>query len=131
MGIRYLAILIGVLLTSASAGQEVGDARAGETVFRKCMTCHAVGQGARNKVGPVLNGVVGRQAGTFPEFRYSPAMVKAGEDGLAWTPENIAQYLMAPKQFVPGNKMAFAGLKDQAEIDNVIAYLATFPPPEQ
>lgn len=131
MGIRSLTILIGLLLTSASSAQEAGDAAAGETVFKKCMTCHAVGEGARNKVGPVLNGVVGRQAGTFPDFRYSEAMVKAGADGLMWTPEDLAKYLAAPKEVVPGNKMAFAGLKDQADIDNVIAYLATLPAPPQ
>ena len=127
MGIRSLMILFGVLLTSASSAQEAGDAVAGETVFKKCMSCHAVGDGARNKVGPVLNGVVGRTAGTFPEYRYSEAMVAAGTGGLVWTPENLAKYLAAPKEFVPGNKMAFAGLKEQADIDNVIAYLATLP----
>lgn len=131
MVIRSLAILIGVLLTSASSAQEVGDAVAGEAVFKKCMTCHAVGEGARNKVGPVLNGIVGRPAGTFPDFHYSPAMLKAGEDGVIWTPENLAKYLLAPKEFVPGNKMAFPGLKEQADIDNVIAYLATLPAPPQ
>jgi cytochrome c len=128
MDTRSLAILIGVLLTSASSAQEVGDAAAGEAVFKKCMSCHAVGEGARNKVGPVLNGVVGQQAGTYPEYRYSPAMVKAGEEGLIWTNETLAEYLLAPKEFVPGNKMAFAGLKEQADIDNVIAYLASLPP---
>lgn len=127
MVIRSLTILIGVLLASPSMAQQAGDAAAGETVFNKCQGCHAVGEGARNKAGPVLNGVVGRQAGTFPEFRYSPAMVKAGEDGLMWTPEDLAKYLMSPRDFVPGNKMAFPGLKDQADIDNVIAYLATLP----
>ena len=131
MGIRSLVILMGLLLTSASSAQQPGDAAAGETVFKKCMTCHAVGDGARNKVGPVLNGIVGRPAGTFPEFRYSEAMIKAGADGLVWTPEELAKYLHAPKEFVPGNKMAFAGLKDQADIDNVIAYLATLPAPPQ
>ena len=131
MGIRGLTILFAVLLTSASSAQEGGDAVAGEAVFKKCMTCHAVGEGARNKVGPVLNGVVGRPAGTFPEFRYSEAMVAAGAGGLVWTPENLASYLLAPKEFVPGNKMAFAGLKEQADIDNVIAYLATLPAPPQ
>lgn len=127
MGIRTLAVLIGVLLTSASSAQEMGDAAAGEAVFKKCMTCHAVGDNARNKVGPVLNGIVGRTAGTVPEFRYSEAMVKAGEGGLTWTPENLAKYLHEPKEFVPGNKMSFAGLKEETDIANVIAYLATMP----
>lgn len=131
MGIRSLVILIGALLTSAAPAQEMGDAAAGETVFKKCMSCHAVGEGARNKVGPVLNGIVDRQAGTFPEYRYSPAMVKAGEDGLVWTADELAKFLASPKEHLPGTKMAFAGLKEQADIDNVIAYLATLPAPAQ
>lgn len=129
MGIRSLVVLIGALLASAAPAQEMGDAAAGETVFKKCMTCHAVGEGARNKVGPVLNGILGRQAGTLPDYRYSPAMVKAGEDGLVWTAEELAKYVASPKQYLPGNKMAFAGLRDEAEIANVIAYLATLPAP--
>jgi cytochrome c len=131
MDIRSLAILIGVLLTSTSSAQEVGDAAAGEAVFRKCMSCHAVGEGARNKIGPVLNGIVGQPAGTLPDFQYSPAMVEAGENGLLWTPENLASYLSAPKEFLPGNKMAFPGLREQADIDNVIAYLASVTTPRQ
>lgn len=131
MDIRSLAILIGVLMTSTSSAQEVGDAVAGEVVFRKCMSCHAVGEGARNKIGPVLNGIVGQPAGTLPDFQYSPAMVEAGENGLLWTPENLASYLSAPKEFLPGNKMAFPGLREQADIDNVIAYLASVTTPRQ
>jgi cytochrome c len=128
MGIRNLAIILGVLLTSASAAQEMGDAAAGKTVFGKCSGCHSVGEGAKNKVGPVLNGVVGRQAGTFAGFNYSAAMKKAGQDGLVWTPKNLDAYLQSPKDVVPGNKMAFAGLKAQADRANVIAYLITLSP---
>ena len=130
MSIRSLVILMGLLLTSVSSAQQPGDAAAGQGVFQKCMACHAVGEGARNKIGPVLNGVVGRQAGTFEGFRYSQAMVKAGADGLVWTPETLAKYLHSPKELVPGNKMNFAGFKEQADIDNVIAYLATLPAPQ-
>lgn len=131
MDIRSLAVLIVVLLTGTSSAQEAGDAAAGEAVFRKCMSCHAVGEGARNKVGPVLNGIIGQPAGTLSGFQYSPAMVEAGEAGLIWTPENLASYLHAPREFLPGNKMAFPGLRDQADIDNVIAYLASVTTPRQ
>jgi len=125
-----LALAVGTLMLAigTAGAQEVGDAAAGEAVFKKCVACHAVGENARNRVGPQLNGVVGRQAGTVEGFRYSPAMVKAGEEGLIWTPESLAGYLHAPKEFVPGNKMAFVGLKEQADLDNVIAYLITFSP---
>ncbi|MFD1696224.1 c-type cytochrome [Roseibium aestuarii] len=103
-----------------------GDPAAGEKVFKKCAACHAVGEGAKNKVGPELNELIGRTAGTLPDFKYSKAMIKAGGDGLVWTPETLATYLAKPKDMVPGTKMAFAGLKSDADLDNVIAYLAGF-----
>lgn len=105
-----------------------GDAAAGKKVFNKCMACHdAVGD--KNKVGPSLHGVVGRKAGTFDGFKYSEAMKAAGEGGLAWDEANIAEYVKDPKAKVPGNKMAFAGLKKDEDIANVIAYLKADPKP--
>lgn len=127
MGIRSLTIMMVALLTSASTAEEMGDAAAGETAFKVCASCHAVGEGARNRVGPVLNGVIDRQAGTYPDFRYSSAMVEAGEGGLIWTTEKLSEFLHAPKELVPGTRMTFAGIQDQAEIDNIIAYLKTLP----
>ncbi|MGD9917673.1 MAG: c-type cytochrome [Paenirhodobacter sp.] len=95
----------------------------GEKIFVKCKACHMIGAGAKNKVGPVLNGVIGRTAGTAEGFKYSPAMKDAGAGGLVWNPETIATYLHDPKGFVPKNKMAFAGLKTAEEAAAVIAYL--------
>ena len=103
-----------------------GDAAAGEKVFRKCMACHAVGEDAKNKVGPQLNGVVGRAAGSVEEFSYSDALAAKGEEGLVWTPEELAAFLEQPKDYLPGTKMSFAGLRSEDERTNVIAYLATF-----
>jgi cytochrome c len=103
-----------------------GDPAEGEKVFKKCRACHEIGDGAKNKVGPVLNGVIGRTAGTAPDFKYSKAMVEAGEGGLVWSNETIGEYLVKPKDFVPKNKMAFAGLKKPEDIENVIAYLDQF-----
>ena len=103
-----------------------GDAEAGERTFRKCQACHAVGEGAANKVGPVLNGVIGRTAGTLEGFDYSDAMIEKGEGGLVWSPETLDTYLEKPRDVVPGTKMAFAGLRKEDERQNVIAYLATF-----
>ena len=103
-----------------------GDAAAGERVFRKCQACHAVGEGAENKVGPVLNGVIGRTAGTLEGFAYSDAMVEAGQNGEVWTEEELDAYLTNPRAAVPGTKMSFAGLRNEDERENVIAYLATF-----
>nr|WP_116132638.1 c-type cytochrome [Tropicimonas sp. IMCC34043] len=96
---------------------------AGAKVFKKCQACHAVGEGAKNKVGPVLTGLVGRTAGTEEGFRYSPAMTDAGGGGLVWNETTISEYLADPKAYIKGNKMAFAGLKKDDEIKAVIAFI--------
>jgi cytochrome c len=89
------------------------------------MACHRVGENAKNAVGPVLNGVVGRPAGSVEGFNYSTAMK---ESGLTWDEATLASYLKNPKDVVPGNKMAFPGLKKDQEIADVIAYLKQFGP---
>lgn len=104
-----------------------GDAEKGEKVFKKCQACHEVGDDAKNKVGPIMNGIVGREAAQVEGFKYSDAMIKAGEEGLVWTHENIAEYLKKPKDFVKGNKMSFAGLRKEDDIENVIAFLEQYP----
>lgn len=105
-----------------------GDVAAGEDVFRKCATCHAIGEEATNRIGPVLNDVFGRIAGTYEGYRYSPAMLAAGEDGLVWDHEALEAYLAAPRDFIPGTKMTFAGLKDETEMADLLAYLRTVSP---
>lgn len=98
----------------------------GEDVFKKCRACHDVGPDARNKVGPVLNSLFGRKAGTVDGFRYSDANHKAGESGWVWTEEKLNAYLENPREAMPGNKMAFAGLRDEQNRKDLIAYLKTF-----
>jgi cytochrome c len=105
-----------------------GDAAAGETIFKRCAACHSIGEGAKNKVGPILTGVVGRVAGTEADFKYSDAMTAAGAGGLTWTPEELHAFLTAPKTKVPGTKMSFPGLKTPEDLDNIVAYLLTFSP---
>ncbi|WP_299641217.1 cytochrome c family protein [Devosia sp.] len=105
-----------------------GDATAGEQVFKKCTVCHSIGPGATNKIGPELNGVLGRTAGTLPGYNYSQAMKDAGAGGLVWTPETLTKFLTKPRDFVPGTKMTFPGLPNPQDIANVIAYIATFSP---
>ena len=112
----------------ASAPALAQDAAAGKKVFAKCMACHDA-KAEKNKVGPHLVGVIGRKAGTVEGFKYSPAMVAAGEGGLVWDDEKIHEYLENPKEFIEGNKMAFPGLKKDEEINNVIAYLKADPKP--
>ncbi|RXV59295.1 cytochrome c family protein [Roseovarius sp. A46] len=121
-----LPITTTLLLATLSFGAEpamAGDAAAGEKVFNKCKACHQVGEKAKNRVGPVLNGVVGRAAGTAEGFRYSDAM---SESGLVWDEAALATFLADPKATVPGNKMAFPGLRKDEEITNVIAFLASY-----
>lgn len=99
---------------------------AGEKVFRKCQACHQVGEDAQNRVGPHLNDLFGRVAGTIAEFRYSKPMVAAGEDGLVWTEETVAEYLAKPRDYIKGNRMSFAGLRKEEEMEAIIAYLSTY-----
>ncbi len=116
-----LAAMLLAALPMAVAHAE-GDPEKGKKVFNKCKACHFVDK-EKNKVGPYLKGVVGRKAASVEGFKYSKAMKAKGEEGLVWTEENLDQYLAAPKKFVPGNKMAFAGLKKAEDRANVIAYL--------
>ena len=115
-----------MVLTAGVASAQEGDAEAGEKVFRKCMACHAVGEGAENKVGPQLNNLIGRTAGSLEDFNYSDAMVAKGEEGLVWDAETIAAFMEKPRDYVEGTKMSFAGLRKEEERTNVVAYLATF-----
>lgn len=119
-------LLGGGLLFAAATASFAGDAAIGKKVFAKCAACHAVGDGARHKVGPLLNDVIGRSAGTAEGYKYSTAMRKAGEDGLVWDEPTLHAYLTKPRAVVKGTKMTFAGLKKQEDLDNVIAYLETF-----
>ena len=113
------------LLTSPAFAE--GDAAAGEKVFRKCKSCHAVGDGAKNKVGPMLNGIVGMAAGQNPDFKYSDSLLEKAGEGLIWDEATIAAFLAKPKDVIPKTKMSFAGLRKEDDIADVIAYLATFP----
>lgn len=101
------------------------DAAAGESAFKICKACHQLGEGAKNAVGPVLNGIVGRPAGTYPDYVYSDANKNSG---LTWDEATLTVYLKDPKAKVPGTKMAFPGLKKDEDIANVIAYLKQFGP---
>ena len=98
----------------------------GEKVFRKCKACHQVGEGAKNRVGPHLNGVMGRAAGAVEGFRYSKPLETAAAEGLVWSQEALGAFLADPRGFLKGTKMAFAGLKSEEDRAAIAAYLATF-----
>lgn len=113
-------------LAAPVSGVEAGDPDKGAKVFRKCKSCHAVGEGAKNKVGPHLNGVFGRQAASLEGFKYSKSMVEAGADNLIWTDPVLDAFLEDPKAIVAKTKMSFRGLKKPADRANVLAYLRAF-----
>jgi cytochrome c len=125
-GMKRIAILCAALVALAAPAMADGDAALGAKVFNKCKTCHENEKGV-NRVGPTLKGVVGRKTGMVEGFKYSEAMAKKGTEGQVWDDATLAGYLKDPKGFIPGNKMAFPGLKDDADIANVIAFLKTHP----
>lgn len=126
MRVSSTALIAALCAALAGPAMAEGDAEKGEKVFKKCKACHAVGEDAKNKVGPHLNGIVGAAAGANEEFKYSDALKEAAEGGLVWDEENLAAFLAKPKEFMDGTKMSFAGLKKEDDVANVIAYLATF-----
>lgn len=121
-----LGLVVSALAVAAPAYAQ--DVDAGANVFKRCGACHAVGEGAKNKVGPELNELFGRVAGSIADYNYSKAMIEAGKNGLVWDPVTLGPYLHKPKEHVPGTKMSFPGLPNQKDIDNLLAYLATFSP---
>ena len=142
----FSGLVVAIVVATASLGGTVDkasaqDAAAGETVFKKCMTCHRIGEGAKNAVGPEQNGLIGRQAGTVPGFAYSSLNKSAGEAGLIWNDDTIFEYLADPNAFLIGflkskgkddlakgsTKMAFK-LTSEKERKDVIAYLKKFSP---
>ena len=121
------AVAAVVAFGGTEALAQAGNAENGEDVFKKCRACHDIGPGAKNKVGPVLNGIIGRKAGTIEGFNYSNANKAKGAEGLTWTEENLFQYLERPMQFIQGTTMAFVGIKDEQDRRDLIAYLKKFP----
>jgi cytochrome c len=122
VAICSLTILAIVATLKTAAAQ---DAAAGENTFKICKACHQIGEGAENSVGPVLNGVVGRKAGTYADYSYSDANKNSG---ISWDEATLQIYLRDPRAKVPGTKMSFPGLKKDSDIDNVVAYLKQFGP---
>jgi len=123
---KQLLMIAGTALLALTAQASAdGDPAAGEKVFRKCKACHAIGDGAKNKVGPQLNGIVDRAWGTSEGYKYSAGLLEIA-DGKVWDAATIDVYLTNPKDLIPKTKMAFAGLKKEDERANVIAYMAQF-----
>ncbi len=122
MSIRSLSLTF-VAFIALNGTAIAQDVAAGEKVFAKCKVCHQVGESAKNGVGPVLNGIIGRQAGSVEGYNYTPANKNSG---LTWDEATMKEYLKNPRVKIPGTKMVFPGLPNEADIDNVIAYLKQF-----
>lgn len=112
-------------LLAISGSREVGaqEAAAGEKVFGVCKACHQIGEGAKNALGPILNGVVGRPAGSVQGYSYSDANKTSG---IVWDEASFRAYLADPKAKIPGTKMIYAGLKDEQKVNDLIAFLKQF-----
>ncbi|MEZ5787448.1 MAG: cytochrome c family protein [Xanthobacteraceae bacterium] len=119
-------ILFSAIALAASGGIALaGDPAAGQTVFKKCAPCHAVGENAKNKVGPELNGLDGRHSGSVEGYNYSSANKNSG---IVWNEATFKDYIQNPREKIPGTKMVFAGIKSDKDADNLWAYLAQFGP---
>lgn len=118
-------IAVALLLAGPSFSAAAQDATAGKAVFAQCRVCHQIGEGAKHQVGPHLNGILGRAAGTLEGYNYSEANKKFGK---TWDDATFTTYIKDPKGVVPGTKMVYAGLKDEKKISDLLAYLKTFGP---
>ena len=120
------ALAIAVLAAAAMAqAAQAQDVAAGEQSFKKCFPCHSIGEGAKNKVGPELNGIDGRHSGTAPDYNYSDANKNSG---IVWNEETFEAYIKDPRAKIPGTKMIFPGIKNETEVGNLWAYLKQFGP---
>ena len=115
--------LIVLAAMAAASGAQAQDAAAGKTSFNKCLACHAIGEGAKNKVGPELNGLDGRKSGTAEGYSYSEPNKNAG---ITWNKDQFLDYIKDPKAKIPGTKMTFAGIKNETEANNLWTYLSSF-----
>ena len=116
-------VLVGVIVAASSGAALAQDAAAGEQSFNKCRPCHDVGPDAKIKLGPPLNGIGGRMAASFAGFNYSDGMKSSG---ITWDKAKFLQWITGPQAMVPGTRMAFAGVQDDAERQNLWAYVSQF-----
>jgi cytochrome c len=119
------AVLAAIVLAASTAAASAQDVAAGEQSFKKCLPCHSVGEGAKNKVGPELNGLDGRKAGTTDGFNYTEANKNSG---ITWNESVFKEYIKDPRAKIPGTKMVFAGIKNEQEVNDLWAYLKQFGP---
>jgi cytochrome c len=120
-----IAALAAPMVAATATTAIAADVENGKAIFNKCRACHMVGENAKNMVGPVLNGLFGRKSGTIEGFNYSEANKTSG---ITWDEPTFREYIKNPKAKIPNTKMVFAGLTDDQDIDDLIAYLKQFGP---
>ncbi len=120
LNVGALIVLAWSVAASAALAQDI---TAGKSSFNKCLACHAIGEGAKNKVGPELNGLDGRKSGTAPDYSYSDANKNSG---ITWNEAEFKEYIRDPKAKVPGTKMTFAGIKNEKEINDLWAFVSQY-----
>jgi cytochrome c len=124
---RASSVFLALTLWAGNAlASELGDADRGEAAFAQCKGCHQVGQGAKDRIGPNLNGIFGRRAGAIEGFSYSKSMARAGADTLIWTQDTLDAFVENPKALVSRTRMSFRGIKDPVERSDLLAYLRRF-----
>ena len=118
-----LSALVVIAVSAAASAAQAQDAAAGKSSFNKCLACHAIGDGAKNKVGPELNGLDGRKSGTAPDYNYSDSNKNSG---ITWNEAQFKDYIKDPKAKIPGTKMAFAGIKNEKEVNDLWAFISQY-----
>ena len=121
--IQALAAMLLLSVAPAMAQDAAGNAEAGQRVFNQCRACHTINSGGRAMVGPNLFGIVGRRAGSFEGFRYSRPMHEKHEQNFVWSEDNLRAYIRDPKAVVPAGSMSFPGLRNDQQLNDLIAYL--------
>lgn len=116
-------IAAAVLIVTSAGLASAQDVEKGANVFKRCLACHAIGQGAKNKVGPQLNGLDGRKSGTAPDYNYSDANKNSG---ITWNEVTFKEYIKDPRAKISGTKMIFPGVKNENEVNDLWAYLKQF-----
>jgi len=118
-----LSVLAVIASSAANTAALAQDVAAGKTSFNKCMICHSIGEGAKNKIGPELNGLDGRKSGTAPDYSYSDANKNSG---ITWNEAEFKEYIRDPKAKIPGTKMIFAGIKNDKEVNDLWAFISQY-----
>ncbi|MEO3415119.1 c-type cytochrome [Roseovarius sp. CAU 1744] len=121
-----LTLSAAIVAAATAAAGDTADVDAGKVIFNKCKGCHEIGESATHRIGPHLNGLFGRRAGSHADFRYSRSFQRAGAGGLEWHAETLDAFLEDPRAITSGTRMSFRGLKSAEDRTNLIAYLRTF-----